>query len=71
MEKEILKVQDVQDFLRISRSKAYRLVNSSEFPIIKIGNDIRIERTAFFRWLDSRKIQYSFQNEKFIKEAIK
>ena len=71
MEKEILKVQDVQKFLRISRSKAYSLVNSAEFPIIKIGNDIRIERTAFFRWLDSKKVQYGFQDEKVMKEAIK
>ena len=47
------------------------LVNSAEFPIIKIGNDIRIERTAFFRWLDSKKVQYGFQDEKVMKEAIK
>lgn len=55
MDKDILKVLDIQKFLDISRSKAYQIVNSSGFPIIRLGNSIRIEKKEFLTWLDTQK----------------
>jgi len=49
-EKEYLTVKDIQTLLQLSRSKAYSLVNSKVFPILKIGKVIRIPKKTFDEW---------------------
>lgn len=48
---EIMTVEDLASFLRISRVKSYELVKQKGFPSIKIGRTIRISRTALLQWL--------------------
>lgn len=51
--KEYLKVKDVEETLRISRKKAYTLVNEKDFPTIRIGKSIRIPQKDFEKWLEN------------------
>lgn len=51
MNKNVLDVIDIQEYLGISRGKAYELVNSGAFHVVKIGRLIKIPRTSFEAWL--------------------
>ncbi|MGD6896076.1 helix-turn-helix domain-containing protein [Bacillus infantis] len=50
--KSVLDVEDIQNFLGISRSKAYDLVNSGQFHTVRIGRLIKISRPVFEAWLN-------------------
>lgn len=57
---QFLKVEDVKEILGVSRTTAYSLVRSGEFPILKIGkNSIRIPEESFLAWLNN---QVLFEN---------
>ena len=45
-------VNDIANVLKISRSKAYNLVNSNGFPAIKIGTTIRVPKEEFEKWIN-------------------
>lgn len=47
----ILTVNDIQKYLKISRSKAYALIKSPNFPIIRIGKCIRVDKNELDNWL--------------------
>lgn len=55
--KPMLKVKDIQRILSISRSEAYNIVNSGEFPIVRIGRAIRIPQESFENWLKKKEIK--------------
>lgn len=50
----VLTVMDVSERLRVSLPTAYRIVNSSDFPVIRVGRAIRIPEAAFVRWLEKQ-----------------
>lgn len=52
---EILTIKELKEILKISRSKAYELVKMKDFPIIKIGKSIRINKDELFKWLQNQK----------------
>lgn len=47
---------DIKEILGISRSNAYALCNSKDFPAIRIGKLIRISKEEFIEWV--RKVKY-------------
>ncbi len=47
----ILEVSDIADTLKIGRNKAYELINSGQIRSVKIGNQYRIPRDAFIKFL--------------------
>lgn len=49
----ILNVSDIEKIMGISRVKAYELVKTEGFPIIKVGRRITIPKPAFERWLNN------------------
>jgi excisionase family DNA binding protein len=51
----ILTVEQLQDFLGISRPKAYELVHTKGFPAIRIGRTIRVPREALMRWINEQQ----------------
>ena len=53
----ILTVEQLQDFLGISRPKAYELVHTKGFPTVRLGRAIRVPREALMRWLEEQKGQ--------------
>jgi len=57
-EQHTMSVYDVQDYLGISLSGAYALVQSDGFPAFRVGNKrgrILITREAFERWLNAQQ----------------
>jgi predicted DNA-binding transcriptional regulator AlpA len=56
----MLNARQVQSILGISRSATYNLLNSEQFPRIKIGTRIVVPRTELLKWLDQQlKMQLS------------
>lgn len=49
-----LKVVDVAKALNISKSNAYTLVHSENFPKITLGSRLIIPKDAFIRWFNSQ-----------------
>ena len=43
-------VDDVSDMMKFSKHKTYQLFNSSGFPAIRIGHDLRVEKSRFEKW---------------------
>lgn len=52
MEKMTISVDELAATLGVSRPKAYELVNTEGFPIIRVGRRIRIPVSAFQHWLE-------------------
>lgn len=50
---EMLTVDEISGLLRISKTKAYELVNSNSFPIVRIGTIIRIPKDTLISWIYS------------------
>jgi excisionase family DNA binding protein len=57
-------VKDIKDFLGIGHVQAYKLANSGEFKVTKIGRMIRIPRPAFLEWLEHEKGKESVKKRK-------
>ncbi len=52
-EKRAYSVDDIMSILDISRSSAYILVKKNFFRSVKIGNQLRISKASFDKWLDN------------------
>lgn len=48
---ELLTMNEVAKILKISRSKAYSLTQENDFPMIKIGKCIRVNKKDLYKWL--------------------
>lgn len=51
MEKLTFSVDEMAAAIGISRPKAYELVNSEGFPVVRVGRRIRIPISALENWL--------------------
>ena len=51
MEKYTMSVDEMAAAIGISRPKAYELVNSEGFPVIRIGRRIRIPVSSLEEWI--------------------
>lgn len=49
---DLLTVSEMAKLLKISRSKAYALIKEKDFPIVKIGKCIRINKFKLFEYLN-------------------
>lgn len=57
MEQKVYSISDVQEILGVSRTKAYEYIKKvyeekKPFRVIKVGNNYRISKASFDRWLD-------------------
>lgn len=48
----LLTVEEMAKILRIGRSSAYELCRQKEFPVIRIGKNIRIPEKALLDWVE-------------------
>jgi excisionase family DNA binding protein len=46
-----LSISQLATYLGISRASAYRLINSQDVPVIRIGGLIKIPKDELSRWL--------------------
>ena len=49
---EVMTIKDVQEFLKISKNTAYDLIKREEFPVVRLGRLLRINREKFLEWFD-------------------
>ena len=54
MEKYTMSVDEMAAAVGVSRPKAYELVNSEGFPVIRIGRRIRIPVAGLERWIEEQ-----------------
>lgn len=54
LEDTILTIPEVARYLKISKSKIYRLVSKNEIPHIKIGRNVRIRQTDLRIWVEKQ-----------------
>lgn len=54
LEKRVYTVEEIQSILNIGRNAAYKLVKSNAFYSVRIGNQYRISKLQFDRWLEER-----------------
>ena len=53
-EKRTYKVEEIAEMLDIGKSSAYELVKQNLFKTVRIGTTIRISKSSFDEWLDSK-----------------
>lgn len=53
-EGELLKANEVQRILGVSRWTFYELVARRELPVLRLGRRVRVPRTALYRWIEAR-----------------
>ncbi|SDY22280.1 helix-turn-helix domain-containing protein [Thermoactinomyces sp. DSM 45892] len=49
----ILTVEHVAEILEVSKRKAYEVMEYRDFPLIRLGRTKRVEREAFFQWVQT------------------
>ena len=52
----MLTANDLQ-VMGFRRAMVYKILNSADVPVVKIGNRKFIQRDKFFKWLDSKEVQ--------------
>ena len=55
MEKEFLCVKDLVNMGLCSQAQAYNLMNSKDFPTIRIGGALRVRKGDFDKWIEMQK----------------
>ena len=53
---ETLTVQEVQKILKLGRNAVYNLIHSNAFPVIRVGNLLRIPKKPFYEWLSKSHV---------------
>lgn len=49
-----LRAEEVAQILSISRAGAYQLFHREDFPCVKLGKRMLVERDKLFAWLDAQ-----------------
>ncbi|MGG1678753.1 helix-turn-helix domain-containing protein [Neobacillus sp. NRS-1170] len=49
---DVLEVKDIQTFLGIGRSQAYKLAKSNVFHAVTVGKRILISKKSFLSWFE-------------------
>ena len=53
MNNNLITVMEMAKLLKISRSKAYLLIKEKDFPLIRMGKLIRINKEKLLVWLST------------------
>jgi excisionase family DNA binding protein len=53
----ILTVNEVMEILRIGKRVAYELMERKDFPMVRIGRLKRVNRDAFFDWIQKEGLK--------------
>jgi len=48
-----MNAKDIAGYLNISLTRAYNLMNSQNFPTIKIGKRLIVTKSKFLEWLEN------------------
>ena len=48
---EIMTIPEVVDYLKLSKSKVYKMIQKGDIPSLKIGKSVRLRRTDVIDWM--------------------
>lgn len=54
-ESDTLEVSDIKQILGCGINQAYKLVNSGEFHVVRIGKKIKIPKDSFYKWFNGQE----------------
>ncbi len=57
MEKLLLRIPEAADTASISRAKAYDLIKRGEWPVIKVGSELRVVLADLREWIKNQKVK--------------
>lgn len=49
---EIMSVKQIQEHLNVSKTMAYKIINTEGFPKIRIGHRFYIPKNRYIQWID-------------------
>ena len=55
MMEKIYTVPEIADYLKMSKSKLYHLVQRNEIPHFKIGRNVRVKQSDLVLWLEKKR----------------
>lgn len=50
----VLTVKEVSEILGVGKIRAYEIMDTDGFPLVKLGRSKRVPREKFFEWLDNQ-----------------
>ncbi len=50
----VLQVDHIAEILGVSKRVAYEVMERKGFPLVRVGRLKRVNRDAFFKWLESQ-----------------
>lgn len=53
---ELMTTRQIMEFLGLSRTKIWELVNKQQLPAFKIGGDYRYRRSEVVKWLERFRV---------------
>jgi excisionase family DNA binding protein len=56
MTENIYTIPEVAEYLKISKSKVYALVQQGKIPHVRIGRNVRIRETDLKRWIEKNAV---------------
>lgn len=59
MQDQILTIPEVAEYLKLSKSKVYLLVQAGKIPHFKIGRNVRIREKDLSQWLEQNRVEVS------------
>ncbi len=59
----MLTANDLQT-MGFRRAMVYKILNSADVPVVKIGSRKFIQRDKFFKWLDSKEVQTDAETQR-------
>lgn len=54
---ELMTTRELMEFLSLSRTKVWELVNKEQLPAFKIGGDYRYRRSEVLGWLEKFRVK--------------
>lgn len=54
---ELMTTRQLMEFLSLSRTKIWELVNKEQLPAFKIGGDYRYRRSEVIEWLEKYRVK--------------
>ncbi len=55
MQDEIMTIQEVADYLKLTEKTAYRLALDGKIPAFKVGGSWRIKKVDLQNWIEKQK----------------
>ncbi len=55
MNEMIYTIPEIAQYLKLSKSKVYQLVQKGQLPHIKIGKNVRVKESDLNQWIDKQR----------------